>query len=434
MLPIAWLKLHRHPKGESTDTIHQKPLTPDASQLTYRWVMLAGLWLAYASWGLIIGGIPPLVVYLSEDLNLSRLSMGSVMGAWPLVYIAFAIPAGALIDRFGLRISISLGILLIALSGLLRALAVNYITLFISVAIFGLGGPFISIGAPKLVRTWFGQKDRGTAMGIYLSAPAIGRITALATANSILMPLYDSSWRLTLGTYAGAAFLTGLIWWMIGKEVQSRNGTLHESGESRTFNFKIFSILIRMKVVQIVLIMCFGSFLFSHGLYNWLPEILRSGGMTAAKAGFMASLPVAIGIVATVIVPRLAIPNRRIPMLVGVLMVTAASAILVGTSKGALLNLGLIFVALSRSISPIVMLILMDFPQVGSQRMGAAGGLFFTAGEIGGVFGPLFVGVAADVTGGFGGGLLILAVINISLAFLAICLGIEIKKQNFNDT
>ena len=72
----------------------------------------------------------------------------------------------------------------------------------------------------------------------------------------------------------------------------------------------------------------------------------------------------------------------------------------------------------------------MDFPQVGSQRMGAAGGLFFTAGEVGGVLGPLFLGLAADVTGGFGGGLLILAVSNVSLAFLATRLAVVLKKDS----
>ena len=392
--------------------------------------MLAGLWLVYASFALVMWGIPPLVVYLSADLNLSRSSMGTVLGAAPLVYIAFAIPAGALIDRFGLRISITLGIILIALSGFLRVFAVSYITLFISVAIFGLGGPFISIGAPKLISIWFEQKDRGTAMGIYLSAPPIGRITALATANSILMPLYDSSWRLTLGTYAGAAVLAGLIWWALAREVQNSSETPQKSSATRTINFKVFPLLLRIRVVQIVLLMCFGAFLFNHGLYSWLPEILRAGGMTAAQAGLMATLPVAIGAVASVIIPRLAIPDRRIPMLAGILMIAAASAAIIGTSKGGILTFGLIIAAATRCVLPIIMLILMDFSQVGSQRMGAAGGLFFTAGEVGGVLGPLFVGVAADVTGGFGGGLLILAVSNISFAFLAIWLGVVMKRRS----
>ena len=151
--------------------------------------------------------------------------------------------------------------------------------------------------------------------------------------------------------------------------------------------------------------------------------------MTAAQAGLRATLPVAIGIVATVVIPRLAIPSRRIPMLVGILITTAASAMIVGTSTGALLTLGLILAAASRGLLPIIMLILMDLPQVGSERMGAAGGLFFTAGEVGGVLGPLLLGVAADVTGGFGGGLLILAVSNVSLAFLALWLGVVMKRS-----
>jgi cyanate permease len=176
--------------------------------------------------------------------------------------------------------------------------------------------------------------------------------------------------------------------------------------------------------------MCFGAFLFNHGLYSWLPEILRAGGMTAAQAGLMATLPVAIGAVASVIIPRLAIPDRRIPMLAGILMIAAASAAIIGTSTGAILTFGLIIASATRCVLPIIMLILMDFSQVGSQRMGAAGGLFFTAGEVGGVLGPLFVGVAADVTGGFGGGLLILAVSNISFAFLAIWLGVVMKRRS----
>ena len=122
----------------------------DPSERRQRWVMLAGLWLAYTSFGLVSGGIPPLVGRVSDDLNLSRSAMGSILGAWPLVYVAVSIPAGALIDRFGLRRSLAAGIVLVALSGVLRAVAVNHATLFLAVAVFGLGGPFISVGAPKL--------------------------------------------------------------------------------------------------------------------------------------------------------------------------------------------------------------------------------------------------------------------------------------------
>jgi cyanate permease len=73
---------------------------------------------------------------------------------------------------------------------------------------------------------------------------------------------------------------------------------------------------------------------------------------------------------------------------------------------------------------PILMLTLMDSPQVGPSRMGSAGGLFFTAGEVGGVLGPLFLGAISDATGSFGPGLLVLAGSSVALAFLSVRLGL----------
>ena len=45
---------------------------------------------------------------------------------------------------------------------------------------------------------------------------------------------------------------------------------------------------------------------------------------------------------------------------------------------------------------------------IGSRHAGSAGGLFFSAAEIGGVLGPVTLGIAADLTGGFDAGLWLL--------------------------
>ncbi len=69
----------------------------------YRWTMLGGVWLTYFCFGLIVAAMAPLVQPITEDLGLSHSAMGSVLGAWPLVYIASAIPCGAFLDRVGAR-------------------------------------------------------------------------------------------------------------------------------------------------------------------------------------------------------------------------------------------------------------------------------------------------------------------------------------------
>ena len=87
-----------------------------------------------------------------------------------------------------------------------------------------------------------------------------------------------------------------------------------------------------------------------------------------------------------------------------------ASALLVGFTGGLLLYFGLILAGIGRGVTnPLLVLFLARSPQVGSRNMGVAGGMYFTAGEIGGVSGPVIVGLLADMMGGFEGGLVYIA-------------------------
>ena len=152
-------------------------ISPEAHP--YRWVMLAGVWLLYFCFGLTVVAMAPLVTPITEELGLSRSAMGGVLGAWPLVYIALAIPCGVLLDRVGARRSLFLAAVIIGLSGALRGLATDHLSLFLAVGVFGLGGPLLSVGAPKLIGLWFEGKERGLAMGVYVTGMALGGIVAL---------------------------------------------------------------------------------------------------------------------------------------------------------------------------------------------------------------------------------------------------------------
>ncbi len=97
----------------------------------YRWVILGGVWLIYFSFGLLAAAMAPLVAPISRDLGLSYTSMGFILGAWPLVYIAAALPGGALLDRVGLRWSLFVAALIMTASGALRAAATDSVSLFL---------------------------------------------------------------------------------------------------------------------------------------------------------------------------------------------------------------------------------------------------------------------------------------------------------------
>jgi nitrate/nitrite transporter NarK len=70
----------------------------------------------------------------------------------------------------------------------------------------------------------------------------------------------------------------------------------------------------------------------------------------------------------------------------------------------------------------ILLLILMEIPKVGSRHLGSAGGMFFAAAEIGGVLGPLSLGILSDNERSFQSGLTMLSLVCIILFVLVFVL------------
>jgi cyanate permease len=381
--------------------------------------MLAGLCLIYYAFGLTVAAMAPLVGPITGELGLSHAAMGGVLGAWPLVYVASALPCGALLDRFGLRGSLALAAAIISLSGLLRALATDHVSLALAVAVFGLGGPLVSVGAPQLISLWFEGEERGLAMGLSITGATLGNITALSLTNSVMMPLLGGRWRSVLLSYAVFALGASAAWLALSAHPASRALERSTAAEPRRPQLQVFLDLVRARSVQIMLLMSTGIFFFNHGLTNWLPEILRSGGMDARAAGFWASIPTAFGIAGALLVPRLAVPSRRLAILFTLFACAGGSTLLIHGPAGPLLALGLTLQGVARSSMTVVsVLVLMETRGVGSRHLGAAGGLFFSASEIGGVLGPLAIGFLHDLTGGFAAALNLLTGVCVALMAL----------------
>ena len=169
----------------------------------------------YGSFGLVATSLAPVASLVIEDLQMTHAEMGMAMGAWQLVYIFAAVPAGMLLDRVGVKYALALGGILIGISALARMFADDTTGLIMAVMIFGLGGPIISAGAPKVVVSSFTGTTRGLAMGIYMTGPAIGGIISLTMTHSILLPAFDQSWRSVLGLWSGVTFLAAFLWFLL---------------------------------------------------------------------------------------------------------------------------------------------------------------------------------------------------------------------------
>jgi cyanate permease len=391
---------------------------------TRRWVLFAAAWLVYAGFGLTSGAMAPVVGEISADLGLSATAMGLVLGAWQLVYLFSAIPGGRLIDRLGARRAVTATAVLVAASAATRAGAQGFWTLYAAVALFGLGGPLISIGGPKLIATWFTAQERGRAVGLFSTAPAVGAMVALFAMHSVAIPL-TGSWRGAMLLYAAATASTGLVWWVVSGLAaprpapatgQGAAGAAGDLGDTRRHELadaaptRTSRDLLAHRSVRMVLVLAVGSFLYNHGIGNWMVEMLRAGGREAGAASGLAALTTLVGIASALVVPRLATPARRRPLYLGVYAIGAVGVALVPLLGGPVVFVALVAVGITRAAAlPLGMMLLMDDPEVGAANMAVAGGLYFTAGEIGGVAGPLLVGTAVTVSGGYGAAALLLA-------------------------
>jgi cyanate permease len=275
------------------------------------------------------------------------------MGAWQLVYIVSAIPCGILLDRLGARKAITLGVLLIAASAAGRAFADSYWALLFAVMLFGLGGPIISSGAPKVVTSIFTGSSRGLAMGIYMTGPTLGGILALTLTHPVLLPLFEDSWRYVMLLWAILAGVGAAVWLLISSTAgQSFHVALaaerQAPGDSPAGAHGIRGIL-KIPGVRLVLAMSVGVFLYNHGLNNWLPELLQSGGMDATSAGFWAALPMLIGIIGSLTIPRLATPKRRYYILWGLCLAAGLASVALQFQQPALLTSALVLQGLVRA-------------------------------------------------------------------------------------
>ena len=129
-------------------------------------------------------------------------------------------------------------------------------------------------------------------------------------------------------------------------------------------------------------------------------------------------------------IPRLATPPRRFAILFGLSLCAGAGALMLLVAGTPALVVAMILQGIGRgSLIAVLILVLMETRGVDARHIGAAVGLFFSAAEIGGVLGPLAIGAASDLTGGFDAGLWLLGAVSAAVIGL-LCLHRGIERRD----
>jgi MFS family permease len=157
----------------------------DYKLFRYRWVIVGIFWLVIFAFGANWFALSPLLKTFETTFLVSDWEAHLLLSLIGMFVIFFAWPAGALIDKKGPKLSISVGALFMALGFGIRPWLLNsFETLLISSIIAGIGLAWILVALAPLMFRWFPAKHAGLPVGIGASGLFIGFGT-----GSLLMPL-----------------------------------------------------------------------------------------------------------------------------------------------------------------------------------------------------------------------------------------------------
>jgi predicted MFS family arabinose efflux permease len=159
------------------DATDRTGLTAERSIVpSYAWVILAVTMLAGICAPFSQFKVPPVMPVLMETFHIDLTSAGMLMSIFAITGLIVALPAGLILQRFGLKISglAASGCLLVG--SVLGATANGYSTLFASRLIEGIGMGLIAVIGSAAISAWFPANRRGLPMGIWATWVSLGSL------------------------------------------------------------------------------------------------------------------------------------------------------------------------------------------------------------------------------------------------------------------
>src|SRR5579864_9057185 len=145
----------------------------------------------------VILAVPPVVPLMRSGVGLSYTATGLLTSLPTLIMGGAAWSSGLLVERIGARTAVTLGLALLGVGALLRAVWIAAVPLFFFTIVLGLGIALAQTTASVLVRRWF-PTHIGFVTALFTDGLILGEtLGAGATVPLMLWLLGSHAWRAT---------------------------------------------------------------------------------------------------------------------------------------------------------------------------------------------------------------------------------------------
>jgi MFS family permease len=378
---------------------------------------------------------------IQHELGIPVSRMGVLLSAFLWAYALAQLPIGPLIDRFGPRRLLGIGLLGWSAAQAAGGFVTGFGVFVVARFSLGIGEAPLFPGGARVVRDWFNVKERGFATGLCQSASSLGNFIAVPLLTFLMLTF---NWR-SMFIIAGVAGVgMALLWWTIHRDPAEvdlnaqETAYLIEGDENRTIRqptFKEWGHLFRHRTTWGMIAGFFGN-IYTLWLYTgWLPFYLEhERHMSVAKAGVLAAIPFFFGCVGAIVGGWLCdFLTRRgwTPMGGRKLLISCSlfgvAACTLGTAYAptnaiviSLISLSLFLIYIVSSASWATVPIAAP-----SQFTASLGAIQNFGGYLGGALAPTLTGILVEKTGSFTQALLLSAAVTLTaaLAYLALVRG-----------
>lgn len=185
----------------------------------------------------VILGVPPVLPLIQHDLGLSHTLIGFLTALPVLLMASAALPAGLLATRVGGRWSVAIGLALLALGALLRAVWPAPFPLYVFTLTLSAGIAIAQTAVPVLIRQWFPGRI-GLVSAFYSDGLIIGEALAAGLTVPLMTHFFGrDSWPATFVFWGALAALFAGLWIAFAppapampRAVSSPRSSRHHSG------------------------------------------------------------------------------------------------------------------------------------------------------------------------------------------------------------
>ena len=289
----------------------------------YRWVILAMFMLINLTIQILWICFAPISGPAAQFYGVSDLQIGFLAMSFMVVYIPFSIPISWLIDTLGYRKAVSIGVGMMAIFGLLRALfADNYGWVLAATLGLALAQPFILNAVSTVAAKWFPIEERATASGLAIVASFLGVAIGQVTSPMLVLSGGIPNMLMIFGVVASASAVLFIIF----TREAPPTPPCPPGQETRALMFDGLKSMLKMKDIWLLLFLFLVGMGIFNGVSTWIENIVRPRGFSITEAGDLGGFLLLGGIVGAIVIPLLSdkLRRRKIFLLAGVALAIPA--------------------------------------------------------------------------------------------------------------